>query len=264
MSLIAAHGISRVYRNGLLGRGGKTALDQVSLDIAPGECVALLGRSGCGKSTLARLLAGLERPDAGEVRFAGRALSTFGRADWRAFRRAVQLVFQDPVGAVNPRETVSQIIAEPLRHLRGLSGDAATTQIQALLRAVDFPADATDRLPQQLSGGQLQRVCVARALAAEPQLLILDEAVSNLDLHLQIRMLDLFARLKRERGVGYLFITHDLRLAERFCDRVLVMDDGRLVEETRVGGAFALTSREGRALQDAILPAMPSRRARAG
>lgn len=264
MSLLAARDASRIYRNGPAGRGGATALDQVSLDIAPGECVALLGRSGCGKSTLARLLAGLERPDAGEVRFAGRSLSTFGRADWRAFRCAVQLVFQDPVSAVNPRETVGQIIAEPLRHLRGLTGVAATGQIQALLRAVDLPADAMGRLPQQLSGGQLQRVCIARALAAQPQLLILDEAVSNLDLHLQIQMLDLFARLKRDRDVSYLFITHDLRLAERFCDRVLVMCDGRLVEETRVGGAFALTSPEGRALQDAILPAMPFRRARAG
>jgi len=264
MSLLAAHGLSRLYGGGAAGRDRRTVLDQVTLDMAPGECVALLGRSGCGKSTLARLLVGLEQPDAGEVRFAGRPLRTFGKADWRAFRRAVQLVFQDPVSAVNPRETVAQIIAEPLRRLRGLTGPAAMEQIQGLLRVVDLPADAAGRLPQQLSGGQLQRVCIARALAAQPQLLILDEAVSNLDLHLQIQMLDLFARLKRDRDVSYLFITHDLRLAERFCDRVLVMDAGRIVEETRAGGAFTLTSREGRALQGAVLPAMPSRRAMTG
>lgn len=259
MSLLSARDVSRTYRSfSLVGAGTpKPVLDTISLDIAAGETVALLGRSGCGKSTLARLLVGLERPDVGDVLFEGRSLTTFRKADWLDLRCTMQMVFQDPVGAVNPRATVEEIIAEPLHHLCGLSGDETRNRVRDLLISVDLRPDDAGKYPQQLSGGQLQRVCIARALAPKPKLIILDEAVSNLDLHLQIQMLDLFEQLQRDSGVAYLFVTHDLRLVERFCSRLVVMDNGRVVEATPVSRPLSLSSREGRALKDAVLPALP-------
>lgn len=260
MSLLSARGVSRTYRSfSLVGAGrSKTVLDGVSLDIVAGETIALLGRSGCGKSTLARLLVGLERPDAGDVLFEERSLRDFRKSDWLALRRTVQMMFQDPMGAVDPRSTVGEIIAEPLHHLCGLSGDQVRNRVRDLLLSVELRSDDANKYPQQLSGGQLQRVCIARALAPNPKLIILDEAVSNLDLHLQIQMLDLFEQLQRDSGVAYLFVTHDLRLVERFCSRLVVMDNGRSVEASAVSRPLMLSSNEGRALNDAVLPAMPS------
>ncbi|GGC87925.1 nickel ABC transporter ATP-binding protein NikE [Chelatococcus reniformis] len=257
MSLLSARNLSRSYdRAPLLGRGRPhRVLDGVSLDIAPGETVALLGRSGCGKTTLARMLVGLDRPDAGEVLFEGQSLARLPKARWQDLRRTVQMVFQDPVGAVDPRATVGDVLAEPLRNLCGLSPAEIRLRIAELLSAVELGPEAVGRYPHQMSGGQLQRVCIARALAPQPRLVILDEAVSNLDVHLQIRMLELFAELRRARGVSYLFVTHDLRLVERFCSRVLVMDTGRIAEDAPA--ALALRSPAGRALQEAVLPAWP-------
>lgn len=262
MSILSARAVSRSYRSfPLLGAARvRQALDGISLDIASGESVALLGRSGCGKSTLARVLTGLEPPDQGEVFFRGRPFSAFRHNDWLDMRRSVQMVFQDALGAVDPRASVGEIIAEPLRHLCGLTQDSARERVCALLRLVELTPDDAEKYPQQMSGGQLQRVCIARALAPGPHLLILDEAVSNLDLHLQIQMLNLFDRLQRENQVSYLFVTHDLRLAERFCARIVVMQKGRVVEETQMARPLVLTSDEGRALKDAVLPPLPSRR----
>lgn len=262
MTLLSAQGVSRTYRSSSLGgaRKPRPVLDAVSIEIAAGETIALLGRSGCGKSTLARLLVGLEKPDAGQVLFEGRPLATFRRADWLNLRRTVQMVFQDPVGAVDSRATVEDIVSEPLRHLSNLSVEEAKAHVRDLLLSVGLEPGDAHKYPQQLSGGQLQRVCIARALAPGPKLIILDEAVSNLDLHLQIQMLDLFSQLRRDRNVAYLFVTHDLRLVERFCSKVAVMEQGRLVEQTPIRSALMLSSREGRALQEAVLPAMPRRR----
>lgn len=260
MSLLSARDVSRTYRRASFPGAGKPVpvLDAVSLAIAPGEAVGLVGRSGCGKSTLARLLTGLERPDAGEVFFRDRPLGAFGAGDWRDLRRAVQMVFQDPVGAVNPRLSVGEIIAEPLRHLCNLDGEASRARVAGLLRAVELDPGDAEKRPPQLSGGQLQRVCIARALAPRPRLIILDEAVSSLDLPLQIGMLDLFERLRRDSGIACLLITHDLRLVERFCARALVMAGGRIVEEAAVSRPLALASPEGRALRAAVLPAFPA------
>ncbi|UYF99528.1 nickel import ATP-binding protein NikE [Halomonas sp. GD1P12] len=260
MSFLSAEGVSHGYssrRSLLRRRPAQPVLSEVSLEIAPGETLGLLGRSGCGKSTLARLLTGLETPSLGTVRFQGNALSNLDKPGWQAFRRQVQMVFQDPQNAVNPRLTVSDIISEPLIHLTDLDRAQHPARVAELLDAVGLARRLAHRYPFELSGGQLQRVCIARALAPRPSLIVLDEAVSNLDLHLQLQMLELFTALQRDVGVAFLFVTHDLRLVERFCSRVLVMGAGRLVEDRPVTSPLTLTSPEGQALFQAVLPAFP-------
>lgn len=259
MSLLSAHTVSHGYRRfSLLGPSHyQPVLNDVSMNIERGETLALLGRSGCGKSTLARLLIGLENPTRGEVRFEGKPLNSLSQADQRALRCAVQMVFQDSISAVNPRKTVGEIIAEPLRHLTDMTAEQQNRRVAALLESVELSAGDAQKHPAAMSGGQLQRVCIARALAPKPSLVILDEAVSNLDLLLQIQTLDLLRGLQEKSGVSFLFITHDLRLVERFCSRVMVMDGGRIVEETAVYGRVRLEHPASKQLQDAILPAWP-------
>lgn len=261
MTLLSAHAVCRAYRRfSLVGAGKSTpVLHEVSLAIEAGETVALLGRSGCGKSTLARLLTGLEAPNAGEIRFKDRPLQGFDTDSWQDFRRTVQMVFQDPQSAVNPRLTIGEIIQEPLRHLTTLAPTERDAEVARLLSSVGLVASDAHKYPHQVSGGQLQRVCIARALAPRPALIVLDEAVSNLDLHLQRQTLALFKTLKREFGMAFLFITHDLRLVSQFCTRVLVMDAGRLVEDRAVTQPLTLNSTAGKALTQAVLPALPSR-----
>ena len=265
MTLIRADGVSRIYRStSLVGAGAaRTALAGVSLSVAAGETVALLGRSGCGKSTLARLLCGLERPDGGTVFFRGTPLARLDRSGLRRFRREVQMVFQDAPGAVDPRFDIRSIIAEPLRHLTSLDARAGARRVDELLEMVELPASLAPMLPSQVSGGQLQRVCIARALAPSPALVILDEAVSNLDLHLQAATLALLKRLQQASGIACLFVTHDLRLVERFADRTIVMQRGQVVEETGTSApASALAELRHPAsleLKAAILPRLPAR-----
>lgn len=261
MTLIRADGVSRTYRSfSLVGAGAaRTALAGVSLSVAAGETVALLGRSGCGKSTLARLLCGLERPDRGTVSYRGTPLARLDRAGLRRFRREVQMVFQDAPGAVNPRFDIRTIIAEPLRHLTSLDASARARRVDELLEMVELPAALASMLPSQVSGGQLQRVCIARALAPSPALIVLDEAVSNLDLHLQAATLALLKRLQQASGLAYLFVTHDLRLVERFAARTVVMDAGTVVEETPSGALVELRHPASLLLKSAILPPLPAR-----
>ena len=260
MAFLSARNISHGYRSySLLGPSRyHPVLEDVSLDIAKGETVALLGRSGCGKSTLARLLIGLEKPAAGEVHFNGRPIHHLAGNDKLALRRSIQMVFQDSVSAVNPRQRIGDIIAEPLRHLTSLSPAQQQDRIAELLDAVELDRDDATKRPSEMSGGQLQRVCIARALASEPDLVILDEAVSNLDLLLQIQTIDLLRTLQEKSGLSFLFITHDLRLVERFCQRVVVMDRGRIVETSDVTGHMALQHPVSKVLQDAVLPAWPA------
>ena len=254
MNLLSATGVSHDYPHH--GR----VLHAIHLAIAPGETVALLGRSGCGKSTLARMLVGLETPQHGDIAWRGTPLTALKGEAIGAFRRDIQLVFQDAFSAVNPRKTVREIVSEPLRHLLRLSREARSRRVEEMLLAVDLAPSLLDKRPAQLSGGQLQRVCLARALAVEPKLLILDEAVSNLDLVLQAGVIGLLKKLQRQFGTACLFITHDLRLVERFCQRVMVMDEGKIVETQVVGDKLTFSSHAGRVLQNAVLPAFPVRR----
>ncbi|MGF3023280.1 ATP-binding cassette domain-containing protein [Methylobacterium aquaticum] len=260
--LLAADDLGKTYPGAGWRKAARPVLAGIDLALAEGECVALIGRSGSGKSTLARLLLGLEAADAGIVRFRGAPLVTLDRSGRRAFRAAVQMVLQDPLSAVNPRHTVGRILAEPLRHLTDLSGPEREVRIAEILRMVGLdPADA-GRLPGQLSGGQVQRVGLARALATRPALVVLDEAVSNLDAPRQVDILDRLSDLRRRHGTAFLLVTHDMRLARRFADRVVVLSEGRIVDAApcRPGGgrpALALSHPAARALLDAVLPATP-------
>ena len=254
MTLLSVSALSHQYTP------SEWVLNDVAMSLKIGETVALLGRSGCGKSTLARLLVGLESPVQGEVFWCNDSLSQLNRARQKAFRREIQMVFQDAISAVNPRKTVSEILREPMRHLLSLSKAEQIARSRELLRAVELDEALLTKRPPQLSGGQLQRVCLARALAVEPKLLILDEAVSNLDLVLQANVIRLLKKLQQQFGTACLFITHDLRLVERFCDRVMVMEAGKIVETQTVGTALTFFSDAGRELQNAVLPPFPVRR----
>lgn len=254
MTLLSVSALSHQYAR------SEWVLNNVAMSLKTGETVALLGRSGCGKSTLARLLVGLESPSQGDVFWQGAPLSQLNRFRKKAFRREIQMVFQDAISAVNPRKTVSEILREPMRHLLSLSKAEQMARARDLLRAVELDDTLLTQRPPQLSGGQLQRVCLARALAVEPRLLILDEAVSNLDLVLQANVIRLLKKLQQQFGTACLFITHDLRLVERFCDRVMVMDAGNIVETQTVGERLTFASAAGQTLQNAVLPAFPVRR----
>lgn len=259
MTLLSCEQVERSYRSQRFfdTRPPKQVLAGVDLAVCEGECLALLGESGSGKSTLGRLILGLERPDAGTIRFRGQTVAHLAGTAKRSFRRAVQAVFQDSLGAVDPRFSIARIVEEPLRHLTDLDEAARRKRVVELLEMVAIdPAEMT-KLPIQMSGGQLQRVCIARALAPSPDLVVLDEAVSNLDLALQIATLDLLADLRRRLGTAYLFITHDLRLVRRFADRVAVLHEGRIIEEAAATGR--LSHPASRALARAVLPALPAR-----
>lgn len=212
------------------------AVDSVSMAIAPGEIVCLVGESGCGKSTTGRLVSGLLPPTAGQILFQGQDISQMDRATYRRYRHAVQIVHQDPYASLNPTQSVRQIITTPLlRHGNSRSRSHAEEQAIQLLEVVDLtPArDFLGKYPHQLSGGQRQRVSVARALTLNPSFIVADEAVSMVDVSIRVSLLNMLARLRNELEVTFLFITHDLALAKYFAwgGRIVVMYLGRIIEE---------------------------------
>lgn len=218
---------------GLLGRqsGLVKAVDGVSFDIWPGETLGLVGESGCGKSTTGRAILRLleSRVVRGEVRFDGEDVASLEGPDLRSFRGRAQVVFQDPYGSLNPRMSVSSMLSESLG-ARGVRRDQRSDRAVALLERVGMGAEHLDRYPHEFSGGQRQRLGIARALSVEPELLILDEPVSALDVSVQAEVVNLLADLQAEEGLTYLFIAHDLALVEHVSDRIAVMYLGRIVE----------------------------------
>ncbi|WP_373302705.1 ABC transporter ATP-binding protein [Streptomyces litmocidini] len=212
--------------------GDHTAVDGVSFALAPGSCLALVGESGSGKTTTVRMLVGLERPDGGTVRLGGRDRSALprGRAERLARAREIQMVFQDPYLSLDPRVTVSDCLDEVLRLHTGLDRDGRRARVAELLDQVGLGAREAAALPRGLSGGQRQRVAIARALAVEPGVLVLDEAVAALDVSIQAQILELLGAIRRESGIGYLFVTHDLAVVRHVADEVLVLRSGRVVE----------------------------------
>jgi oligopeptide/dipeptide ABC transporter ATP-binding protein len=206
------------------------AVDGVTLSIAAGETVALVGESGCGKSTLSNAIVGLVRPTRGSIRIRGTEIAGADRATLREVRRQVQMIFQDPALSLNPRMTVGAAVGESLA-VHGIArGRALTDRVGALLQAVGLRPEHASRFPHQFSGGQRQRIVIARALALEPALVVCDEPVSALDVSVRAQILNLLVNLQRRLGIGYLFVSHDLAVVRHISDRVAVMYLGLLVE----------------------------------
>jgi peptide/nickel transport system ATP-binding protein len=218
--------------------GRQPVLHDVSIALDAGECMAVVGESGSGKTTLARCVAGLHPTFSGDLALAGEALEAQARERPRALRRAIQYVFQNPYASLNPRRTVGQIVARPLRVLFNLERREARERVVAQLERVALSSGLLDRYPDQLSGGERQRVAVARALAAEPQVLVCDEITSALDVSVQAALVELLAELQRSMNLGLLFITHNLALIRTIADRVAVMSAGRIVESDAAEAVF--------------------------
>ena len=233
-----------------------TAVDRVSFDLYPGETLGLVGESGCGKSTVSKAIIFLDPPTAGDICYKGRSIVGLKANALRELRREIQLVFQDPFAALHPLKTIGDAIAEPLHVHKLVIGKAAQKQrVFNLLEQVGMGAEYYQRYPHQLSGGQRQRVVIARALATGPQLLILDEPISALDVSVQAQVLNLLNDLKDQLQLSYLFISHDLNVVKYMADRILVMQKGILVEE---GEADELFLRPQEPYTRALIKALPS------
>ncbi|TPK81948.1 ABC transporter ATP-binding protein [Mesorhizobium sp. B2-4-12] len=251
MSLLAVSNLSKIYR-----RGGKAiaAVDDVSFHIGPGETLALAGPSGSGKSTIARLVLRLIEPDAGRIEFEGDDFLALRGAVLRARRARLQMVFQNPLAAFNPRATVARVLDDPLR-IHGIASRAERPRrIAVLLERVGLAADLAPRAIHEISGGQRQRVAIARAIATKPSLIVLDEAVSALDVSVRGQILDLLLDLQRQDQIAYLFISHDLGVARAVAHRVILLDAGRIAES---GDARAVIDAPRSAIGRALVAAAP-------
>ena len=244
---------------GAAGARSLVAVDGVSLRVDRGTTYALVGESGSGKSTTARLALHLEQPTAGRVRFRGEDVTGARGETLRRLRRGFQVVYQSPYASLDPRFTVAEVIAEPLRAYGVGTRAERADRVRELLADVALPADAARRSPRELSGGQRQRVAIARALALRPDLVVLDEPVSALDVSVQAQILDLLVRLQAEHGLTYLFISHDLAVVRRVADQVGVLHDGRLVEQ---GTAEQILLDPRQEYTRELVAAIPGRRAR--
>ena len=206
------------------------AVQGINLELREGETLGVVGESGCGKSTLARMLVGLDRPSEGRIRLRGQNVHSGDRGNEQGLPETIQYVFQDPISSLNPRKTIRSTLLAPMIHLRALPKEQREQRLRELMEAVNLREEFLDRYPHEFSGGQAQRIGIARALAAEPRILVLDEPVSALDVSVQAQVLNLLEDLKTRLGLTYVFISHDLSVVESISDRVAVMYCGRVVE----------------------------------
>ena len=232
--LLQVEGLHKRYRlprRSLLAPAPEVAaLAGVDFELHAGRCLGIVGESGSGKSTLARLVMALERPSAGRVGFDGVDLHALDAAALRRARAGFQMVFQDPYGSLDPRRSVLQTVAEPLRALQGAGAAEQRTRVAEALEAVGLSAADGARYPHEFSGGQRQRIAIARALVTRPRLIVADEPVSALDVSVQAQVLNLLRELQQRYGLAYLFISHDIAVVDLVCDEVLVLQRGRVVE----------------------------------
>jgi ABC-type glutathione transport system ATPase component len=260
MALLEVQEISKSYSS---SSGTALVVDRVSFTIARGETLGVVGESGSGKSTVARMALGLIEPTAGEVRFHGEVVARAHGSRLRWMRRRMQPVFQDPYAALDPRMRVDQILCEPFQIHSALAGGEAHVprgrraqreRVGELLKSVGLDDSALARYPHEFSGGQRQRINIARALALRPELLVLDEPVSALDVSVGAQIVNLLRRLQREHGMAYLFITHSMPLVRYLADRIVVMQHGRVVEE---GAADAICHAPREPYTQALIAATP-------
>lgn len=254
--LLTVRGLNKTFD---VGRGKLRALDAIDLDLRRGETLGLVGESGCGKSTLARTLMMLERPDSGTVAFDGTDPFALRGKELLAWRRRVQMVFQDPYGSLNSRMTAGDIIGEPWRTHKSLyrTRRDRSARVRELLHLVGLRPSDENRFPQEFSGGQRQRLGIARALALNPDVIICDEPVSALDLSVQAQVLNLLNDLQKQLGISYVFISHDLSVVRHVADRVAVMYLGRIVES---GATEAVFDRPAHPYTAALMSAAPHTR----
>jgi peptide/nickel transport system ATP-binding protein len=239
-SVIEVRDLTKVYsiRHGSFSSEPLTAVDSISFDIHKGKTLALVGESGSGKSTAAKMILGLEKPTSGEIVVGGSRLTGISRSELFGLRRRMQPVFQDPYASLDPQRSIGAIIGEPLKVHKVGDRDSRNARVEELLEQVALPGEVAHRYANELSGGQRQRVAIARALALKPDVVVLDEAVSALDVLVQAQILQLLADLQEELGLTYLFITHDLAVVRVIADEVAVMDEGKIVEIGDVDSIF--------------------------
>jgi len=242
MPLLAVSHLTKHYAspNRFFGRSRAPvhAVDDVSFAIAAGETLGLVGESGCGKSTIARTVLRLTEPTAGTIEWRGEPIEKLSSSAMRPYRRELQAVFQDPYASLNPRMRAADIVAEPIRNFESASNDAIADRVRSLFERVGLRADQLVRYPYEFSGGQRQRLGIARALAPQPKLIVCDEPVSALDVSVQAQVINLLVDLQQEFGLSYLFVAHDLAVVEHISHRVAVMYLGRIVELTTTRRLF--------------------------
>ncbi|MFI5013383.1 MAG: ATP-binding cassette domain-containing protein [Hyphomicrobiales bacterium] len=257
-ALIEAHGIVFAYagERSAFGRAraARPVLRGIDISVGRGETVGIVGESGSGKTTLGRTLLRLVRPTQGSIRFDGQEIAGLDEARMRPLRRRMQMIFQDPMSSLNPRRRIRHALIDPLL-LHGIDGRAAAERrVQAVIERVGLPSLALDRYPHELSGGQRQRVGIARAVVLAPDFVLADEIVSGLDVSTQAQVLALLGELKREMSLSMAFISHDLSVVRAVCDRVYVLNDGRVVEE---GGCEAIFEAPQDAYTRTLIDAIP-------
>ena len=240
--LLEAKDLVKIYeaRQGMFGKATSIrAVDGIDLTVMPGETLGIVGESGSGKSTLGRMLLGIDPPQSGKTVFEGQPMPKLGTPQWRALRAKMQLVYQDPLAALDRRLTIAEQIGEPLAIHDLVPREHRATRVAELMSAVGLRPDQADRYPHELSGGQRQRVVIARALASHPKLLVCDEPVSALDVSIQAQVVNMLRDLQEKNGIAMVFISHDLKVVRNIADRVAVMYLGRIVEEASSDVIFA-------------------------